>query len=412
MAKRSAVATRAPQVRVFRNDSRILDAAVVVLATEGCEGMSFAAVARQASLSRRPVLERYQDVPDLTAAVWREVCGPELAKALGDVLSGAGLLDEEGSVQALSAALNALGKPNHALQAAAELVVMAQFGALLDQAVREVFEPEVAAWCTAVPRHVTRTLAGQRGYLLCIALGILTMSMRQGIGQAETGVVATAVLHSLEMPDRPSATLRNTHVHRADPTILDTGDPVLDTVLHATLNLIGAHGVRGTTTAAIARDAGCSEGLVFSRYASKQEICLDAIHRHLSARVRATHDLHQRVEDQYGPGMADAVTIRELQRPEARDFRALALEEERLFWHDPELSAAAASLLLVQAAEREVGHPDKSRARPPISVFGEYAVRTGARMLSVLFPAAWLLPYDVVTVPLAKEWRSHRHTHS
>jgi AcrR family transcriptional regulator len=404
----SAVAERAPrasQARVLITHERILDAGVRVLARDGWEGLTCSAVARAAGASRRPILARFCDGSELGAAIWRERSGPALEAALANILSSAGLLDGEPTSVALSQALDDLSHAHSELTAGTELLVMSQFDAGIRSAVDDVASPAVIRWCTAEARRVTKARAAQRGYLISFVLGLIATVRPAPPDNVDLSVVSAPLLAAIAAGRQPSPSAIASTVHQLDPTRFDTGDPALDRLLRATVLLIGEEGYEGATVERIAREAGCSEGFIFGRYASKRDLFVDAISRHMQLRAAATHDLHQRVAAKHGWGAADAVTYRELQRPDEAQLRALALEEERLLWHDPSLAEAVADYAAFRAPFLGDGPRSLVDRRPPVSRFLEHALLVGVRLLSVLYPDAYTLRYDVMTVPLFSAWR-------
>jgi hypothetical protein len=141
--------------------------------------------------------------------------------------------------------------------------------------------------------------------------------------------------------------------------------------------------------------------LVFGRYESKLALFLDATRRQQAVAWRANAEYQSKIADLHGHPIADAVAIRELQRPEVRTQRALYLEQIRLSWHDPALRDAQSAeydRYIDDARDTDLGGlPFDNPAALHLSI----AVGFGLALLPILLPEAWDLPYDVVTIPLA-----------
>ena len=136
------------QSRVLRNDTLILDAALDATAQDGWPGLALTAVARRAGLSQRPVANRFVDRSELATAVWRERAAPVLLTALERALSTAGLIPGEASAAGFQAAMEHLARPDKALLAALELLIMSNFDPTLASEVEQGLTAEILGWCT------------------------------------------------------------------------------------------------------------------------------------------------------------------------------------------------------------------------------------------------------------------------
>jgi hypothetical protein len=101
-------------------------------------------------------------------------------------------------------------------------------------------------------------------------------------------------------------------------------------------------------------------------------------------------------------GIADAVAIREVQRPHVASQRATHLEQIRISWHDDELQRALAAEFDQFVADATAADPAWAPANSPAELHVSIALGFGLSLLPVLHPEAWSLPYDVVTIPLAE----------
>ena len=149
---------RTPQRRVLRNDERILDAALELLADSGWGAFTLVAVGARAGLSKRPVLDRFASREVLAATLWRLRLASPLTDALVPLLSG--------DVESLDTFL----RPNPALNAAAELLVVRQYEPRVLTAVNLTLSPLLV---DALDPPRPRADAARTGYLLMLALGLL-----------------------------------------------------------------------------------------------------------------------------------------------------------------------------------------------------------------------------------------------
>jgi len=149
---------RTPQRRVLRNDERILDAALELLADSGWGAFTLVAVGARAGLSKRPVLDRFASREVLAATLWRQRLASPLTDALVPLLSG--------DVESLDTFL----RPNPALNAAAELLVVRQYEPRVLTAVNLTLSPLLV---DALDPPRPRADAARTGYLLMLALGLL-----------------------------------------------------------------------------------------------------------------------------------------------------------------------------------------------------------------------------------------------
>jgi AcrR family transcriptional regulator len=391
------------QARVLRNDALILDGALDAAAEDGWPGLALLAVARRVGLSQRPVATRFADRSELARTVWRERAGPALLATLEEALSAAGLLAGEPSAPSFRAAMEGLARPEARLRAAAELLVMSNFDPGLAREVESGFGAQLREWCSPRAGQVTRAQAARRAYLLIVALGLVAVGRRPGADRiALTDVLDSrfAALQSSATPrSLPSAHLQ----HVEDDVPFGTGDPIQDALLTSVLRLVGTAGYEGASTARIARDAGVAEANIFLRYKSKLDLFVDASVRHQELGFPANAQFQQALEEQYGPGVAEAVMIREILRPAFAHQRSVSVEELRVSWHDAGLlrrqeEAFAAFVSQLGEANHEL-MPAASQARVHMGL----ATGFGVMLLGIVAPEAGSLPYDVVTIPLLGE---------
>ena len=388
------------QARVLRNDALILDAALDATAQDGWPGLALTAVARRAGLSQRPVANRFVDRSELAAVVWRERVAPVLLASLKHALSSAGLLPGEASAAGFRKAMERLARPDKALLAALELLVMSSFDPTLAAEVQQGVAAEVIGWCTPQHGKLTRAQAARRAYLLIVALGLVAVARRPGSEQVGLADEIESLFSALQSDARPQPLPKAYLPHLADDIPFDTGDPIHDALLTSVLRLVGTSGYDGASTARIARDAKVAESSIFLRHTSKLDLFIDASARHHAYGFPANAEFQQRMEEEHGPGVTEAVMIREILRPEFSHQSAVYREELRVSWHDEGLLRKQEEQFQAFVEQQAAANPDWPSTMSAARVHVGLATGYGVSLLGILAPEAGSLPFDVVTIPL------------
>ena len=385
--------------RVTRNNERLLDAAVSIAADEGWPALTFVRVAERSGLSRRPLQDRYADASHLIAAVWRDRCEPALASVFERSLAASGISDA-GSPEAFAAELEVVIHPDEALRAAAEILMIAQFDTTVREAVIGTLGVKVSDWCDASgpagkSANSNKVTAAQNAYVLSLVLGFLIFGRRSATADQDF-TVPFAVLHrALREPASITRLPRDDFAHLDRPVPFETGDSTTDALLQSTLDAVGVDGYDQMSVDRIAQGAGSSQGALFARYPTKLSLFIDATRRQnaLAARLNAT--AIGDVEQRYGQGIAEAVAIREFQRPFRAPLRATALEGIRVAWHDEDLRQAVVAELAAYEAEVSAADPS-SYGSSSWFHFG-FAIGAGVLLLPIMYEPCWRLSYDVIT---------------
>jgi AcrR family transcriptional regulator len=380
--------------RVRRTDRAIGAASVRVAAEQGWGEFTFARVAREAGTSRRPLQDRFAGRSHLAAATWAESIEPGLRGVLAELLAAGGLLHAEPDRDRFVAVIDSLAHPSPEVQAAVEFLIVAQFDEVLDTAVRTTLGDEIARWCGPREGELSREEAAQRAFVVSVALGLVLVARRPGVDRIDVEYVADVLLRVLANPVPSTALPELDACSVREPVPFDTGDEVRDRLLQATLDEVGEHGYDAATVDSIAHRAQSSQGALFARYPTKVALFLDAVRRQSAHAMRANEECMALLEAQHGRGLAEAALIRESMRPGRDSPRTLALEELRTGWHEPVLREAIAREYEAFVAESHATKPSFSLAEAHVG----FAVGGGTLLLSLLYPDAWLLPYDVVTV--------------
>lgn len=328
----------------------------------------------------------------------------EMRQALGRALAAAGRADHL-AVQAagpspewLARALESFLRPDPVLRAATEILVMSQFDEGLSAAIDTTLGASVSQWCSPSRRDATD--AARCAYLVSTAFGLLLARTRAGVAELSLLGEAELLFAALKSDATPSSLPQETAEHLGRFLDFDTGDPALDALLRATLEEVGRTGFDAATTAGIGRASGYSEGLLFARYPSKVEVFVDATRRQHAQNWRLNEAFQRGVIAAHGEGIAEAVVIREFQRPHLSLARAIHLEQVRLALHDERLRQVQWGELDALVAESTANDPTWHPAASPAHLHLSVAIGLGVACLPMLVPDAWQLPYDVVTIPL------------
>ena len=380
--------------RVRRTDRALGAASVRVAAEVGWGEFTFARVAREAGTSRRPLQDRYAGRAQLAAATWTETAEPALRGLVVEFLASAGLLHAATDRERFVAVMDGLAHPSPEVQAAVEFLIVAQFEPELSEAVRATLGRQVSLWCGPSEGDLAREEAARRAFFLSVALGLVLVARRPGVDRIDVERVADVLLRVLAAPVPPSPLPDLDAAHLRDPVPFKTGDDVRDRLLQAMLDEVGERGYDAATVDAIAHRADSSQGALFARYPSKVALFLDAVQAQSAYALRANEECMQRLAGSHGRGIAEAAIIRESMRPGREMLRIIALEELRTGWHEPVIREAVAREYEAFLAESHATKPGFSVTEAHVG----FAVGGGTLLLSVLYPDAWLLPYDVVTV--------------
>ena len=389
------------QARSIRNDERILDVATEIVATDGWAGLLPARVAERSGLSHPAISARFADRSAIGAGVWRDRLAAPMIARLEAALDAAGLLDwSAADPRRLAEAMQPFVEPDMIMCAAAEILVENCFDANVKAAVHATLGEALARWLTPVPRKLTKANAARRSFLIITALGVLLETRRQEGMTFDFQAEWDRICAALSAPDSAERLPEIYFEHWDGIFDFDSGDALLDRLLEATRDEIGRHGYEATTIDTIARAAGRTKGLVFSRYPSKKQLFNDTVTRFTKAMYELNEQAWQEMLTVTSSGGAEAILYKELMRPGREHLRGFALEQYRLSWHDVEMRdsiAHAFSEVMTARAEADPTRPaDEVRAEFFIGV----AQGIGILLVADVDPHAWELPYQNMTVPL------------
>lgn len=388
------------QARSIRNDAAIHDAVISLADTEGWQGMNLQRVAQAAGLSRPSVLTRYRGRSEAAAAAWSERLDGPVRHALAVVIEAADTAARSSEGSALRSAMRPFIDPSQDMRAAAELILVGRYDPMVRAALQASLVPALDTWLTPVPRSLTRVDASIRAYMCSVALGLLLETRRHCAADLDFTLEIDKMARASAEPGKESKLPPAPAPHLDQVINFDTGDANLNDLLRATMEEIGARGYEAATIDVIARASGHTPGLVFSRYTSKRDLFLDASQRYQAIAADLNEAYLQDLAKRTTPGIAEAITTRELMRPERRQIMTVTLETYRLSWHDSDMLAAiddGYTGILAQFAAQE---PSRTPAQIQAWLFTELARGHGPLVLADLSDRAWDLPYHVLTQPL------------
>ena len=389
------------QARSIRNDERILDAATEIAAADGWAGLLPARVAERSGLSHPAVSARFADRSQIGASVWRQRLADPVIAGLQAVLVAAGLLYiGEVDQQALARALRVFVEPDESMRAAAELLVVSTFDGPVHEAVRATLGVQLDEWLTPVPQHLSEADAARRAFLVILALGSLLEVRREDHRPVALESEWERIGTALGAPDA-TVTVPEVHFDHWDGVFdFDTGDPLLDRLLEATRDEIGRNGYDATTIDDIARAAGRTKGLVFSRYPSKKQLFNDTVTRYTKGMFDLNEQVFTELLADMSPGVTEALFYREFMRPGRERLHVFQLEQYRLAWHDDQMRRSVAATMADAVTARVESDPSRSREEWEAYNFVGAAQGVGTMLLAECCPGAWTLPYQHMTVPL------------
>lgn len=391
--------TRGRSSRARATDDRLMDATCAVILESGWDSLALTSVAEKAGVSTRPLYDRFADRSELAIACWRDRASAPLREHLMRLLElSAEAPKALADPAAIIGAYRALTQPQGLLIVAAELLCAAVFDDRLRAVIAQDAGQWLGRWCV-VSGEVSPARAAQSAYVVASGLGLLLGSRRTGMDQVDVTGPATDLLTALSQPSSPARLPRWNADHMAVPEV-NPADPGFDRLLAATLWVVSQVGYADATLPRIVSAAGVSQGLLYGRFSSKLEAFIAATdHRHEGGLLRNAEESARLARD-FGPGIADAVMWREFTRAEHRGGRALAVEQLRVGWREPELRERtdAAEAIFANELMKAGGITDRDAGLAEIH--WDLALGFGAYVLPEVLPGISQLPFDVVTVPL------------
>jgi AcrR family transcriptional regulator len=366
-----------------RNDARITEAIVKVIARGGVGRLGAASVAAEVGSSVRPVHDRFRGTTDMAIHVWRSAIEAPLRRDLTD-------LTEASDGATLTERFEPFIRPNATYLTAAELLLAAAFDPRLHAAIGE-------------RRLIVDAARDERGaYLTALALGLLMVARRPHAAHASLRGFADRLAAALRSttPAPPAPELPPAYNLHDAGIILHSGDALRDDLLIATLELIGERGYDQVRVKEIAAAVGVSEGYVFKRYDTKLDLFLDATALQQRRDFGVVQQLVADVALASGPGLAEAVLLREFGRAGRERARNILHEQTRRAWFEPRARAVADATEAALIAQVAAANPTWDSTAVAEFIHVELALGLGHTSLALHAPEAWRLPFANVTVPL------------
>lgn len=390
---------RSRSSRAQATNDRLMDATCEVIFESGWDHLALTNVAEKASVTTRPLYDRFPDKTELAIACWRTRASAPLRDSVIHLLELTTDAPETAADPAkLMAAYDAFTRPTNRIVVATELLCATFFNDRLRAVITDDIGQWLRAWCLP-SKDVSAAQAAKSSYVVASGIGLVLGSRRTGMERVDVSGPAMDLVAALNQPSRPARLPRWTGEHMVLPEV-NPADSAFDRLLAATLWVIGQVGYAEATLPRIVSAAGVSQGLLYGRFASKLEAFIAAIDDRQERGLLKNAEEAARLAREYGPGIADAVMWREFTRPETRSSRALWLEHVRVSWREPELRARtdAAEAIFANELMRAGGITD--RAKGLAEIHWDLALGFGAYLLPEVLPGVAQLPFDVVTVPL------------
>lgn len=382
--------------RAELNSRTILDASLRVIDEESWAALTPRHVSEKAGLSRTAVLSRHPDRSALGAAVWRERIAEPLLHSWRALVSYVD--DGKESAAELQRVMQPFLKPDEVMRTAAELIIIGRYDAEVSRAISETVGKEFINWTTPGTPAVSPTLAAQRALTIGLAHGYLIEARRNHTLDIDLSGEISKLAFALAHPTVPAELPTVNATHLDEPVKFETNDPMVESVLKSTLELVGAVGFDATTIESICQHSGFTRSVIFNRYKTKRDLFVDATNQMLSEAVGLNDEYMSRVARDHGAPTADACMLREFMRPGREPKGTVALEQLRLSWHDLDVQAAI-DLALVENQRKINQEAPSSGDHVPAVFVTAAALGHGIVALADMNPGVWQLPYDVVLVP-------------
>lgn len=394
-------AARRPRRRDARaNDTRILDAALGLAATQGWAGLGLPTLARASGLSLPPVRERFADRTDVASALWRERIEVPFATAINRVCQAAD--DFGGDATAMKSAYQRLAAADDAMRAAGELIIVALYNSELAEVISRTWQPLADRWMRPGVNGVDAASAARRAYAVAVGLGIIIFARGIPVAMGDITAPTERMVRALSARGSAIPLPAVTAEYLDMGASFDVTDPAHRALLQATLDVVGTKGYDAATLELIARESGYSKGIIQNRYSNKKHLFLDATKRMLAAATLLNEDFLRKVSSDHSAGVAEAALIREFMASHRRLIRSISFEQLRMAWHDGEIALMMKNEFDVARRGITASETGNHPALDPGNFTFGLATGQGVALLADLDPLAARLPFDVVSVPMAE----------
>jgi len=270
------ITPRTRSAATLANDKKILDAAVAEAHSVGLDSVGFGAVGKRAGVTTGAMYARYVDARDMLAVMWTErLSGPTL-QLLSECIER--MAAEPGRSGADLA--KRLASPPKAVVLGVEALMAARRIPELE----EVMVDDVAAMLRSTSVSVDSGADGLvrlRGALaLATGLGCVVNNFWERETN-EWSLILDFYSFAASMMT-PSSSVESGRVPPA-PIVVETDSDLRNVLIRAVGDVVARSGVEAATVARIARRARMTTGAVYTIYASKDELLLDAMEQMLAS---------------------------------------------------------------------------------------------------------------------------------
>ncbi len=282
------IRSRARTARAILRDEEILEAALAEVAESGLDALGMHAVARRVGITAGAVYARHETPDELAVAVWEERCREPFLGLLSRCIDVAG-----GGGDSPTLVESALGVDD-AVRVGLEFVALARRRPELS----EIIAPEIdrlLAWESRSPREKAR-LAFLVGIVWGVVLHDNVSTGNIDIWRIAMALVTRAIATDHDLGDeawRPEL---------GEAISARTGDALRDALVDSARSVIGQVGLHSTTVSRIGRRAGLSAGAVYTRYASKDDLLIDAMRVLLDEAISDNQPVTDRTVDRVEMG--------------------------------------------------------------------------------------------------------------
>ena len=391
-----AVRLRARPASAFLTDEKILASAISLIGKKGLGAATPAALSRESNLSITAIRQRYNSFEEFIYWVWQMKCLPLTINPMINLIETYLTLDTTKNAE-IKKVLGTTLKRSDLNQTTLEILVSCSFNELLRNKIRDDFLL-LLNW----PKEIDLVKATQQIMMLNTILGLLADRKSSKNKSIEVINLAHEILISFCHPTERKI-MPNVDASHLDIVQFKTGDPIKDKIFAACVHNVLNSGYEKMTTKSIAKVAGVSEGLIFSKFKSKLDVFTESYIAQTTVGLKANYKFVEDLTMQFGEAMADAIFLRESCHPDRAMQRAVYLEQMRLSWHKPKVKKA------VDLAVARV-FADWKSAGKQVSTTGDeespenqlrIAIPKGAVLTSTLFPETYELPYICLTEKLA-----------
>ncbi len=394
---------RARSRRAEVTDRVLLDAARAMTVDQGWDAVNLHAVAKRVGMTSRAMDDRFGSRSSVAVAVWMDGPGAAVMSGIVELVDALvpGVARSGQDLAVAIAGVDQFLRPDAMLSAALEILCAATFDGELRDAIaidvqhalgdRLVLDP------AGPPQNQVQ--AAQVAYVVVTALGLLLACRRPGAASVNLSPLVGDIARALANPSKPS-TLPEVESPQMKLEFETEAVDAYEALLRGTLIEVADHGYAASTLARIVAAVGVTQGLIYARHKNKLDLFMAATAWRHEAAIQENADMFAALARRLGPGRADAVLWREYMRPEHQRGRSLALEQLRVGWREPVLQAATDAAEAAFTEASIAANPEIDRDLIVSRVHLDFAQGYGAELLPNFLPLAWILPFDVVTVPL------------